>query len=131
MNKNSKIYIAGHRGLVGSAIVKNLEAKGYTNLVYRTHKELDLTSQKEVEEFFASEKPEFVILAAAKEPCPWLARMPLRAPFRCPAFFGVHPGSPPRTKQWREPCPQPFAVTWRSLPLPPTERGPDARAVYE
>ena len=66
INKNSKIYIAGHRGLVGSAIVKNLEAKGYTNLVYRTHKELDLTSQKKVEEFFASEKPEFVILAAAK-----------------------------------------------------------------
>ena len=66
MNKNSKIYIAGHRGLVGSAIVKNLENKGYTNLVYKTHKELDLTSQKEVEEFFASEKPEFVILAAAK-----------------------------------------------------------------
>lgn len=66
MSKSSKIYIAGHRGLVGSAIVKNLESKGYTNLVYRTHKELDLTSQKEVEEFFQSEKPEFVILAAAK-----------------------------------------------------------------
>ena len=66
MNKNSKIYIAGHRGLVGSAIVKNLENKGYTNLVYKTHKELDLTSSKEVEEFFSNEKPEFVILAAAK-----------------------------------------------------------------
>ena len=66
MSKSSKIYIAGHRGLVGSAIVKNLENKGYTNLVYKTHKELDLTSQKEVEEFFAVEKPEFVILAAAK-----------------------------------------------------------------
>jgi GDP-L-fucose synthase len=66
MNKNSKIYIAGHRGLVGSAIVKNLENKGYTNLVYKTHKELDLTSSKEVEDFFAAEKPEFVILAAAK-----------------------------------------------------------------
>jgi GDP-L-fucose synthase len=66
MNKNSKIYIAGHRGLVGSAIVKNLESKGYANLVYRTHKELDLTNQKEVEDFFANEKPEFVILAAAK-----------------------------------------------------------------
>ena len=66
INKNSNIYIAGHRGLVGSAIVKNLEAKGYTNLVYRTHKELDLTSQKEVEDFFKLEKPEFVILAAAK-----------------------------------------------------------------
>jgi GDP-L-fucose synthase len=66
INKNSKIYIAGHRGLVGSAIVKNLESKGYTNLVYRTHKELDLTNQKAVEEFFESEKPEYVILAAAK-----------------------------------------------------------------
>ena len=66
MNKNSKIYIAGHRGLVGSAIVKNLTAKGYTNLVYKTHKELDLTNQKAVEDFFASEKPQHVILAAAK-----------------------------------------------------------------
>ena len=66
MNKNSKIYIAGHRGLVGSAIVKNLESKGYTNLVYRTHKELDLTNQKEVEDFFEIEKPQYVILAAAK-----------------------------------------------------------------
>ena len=66
MTKSSKIYIAGHRGLVGSAIVKNLISKGYTNLVYRTHKELDLINQNEVEEFFKSEKPEFVILAAAK-----------------------------------------------------------------
>ncbi|MBD3808725.1 MAG: GDP-L-fucose synthase [Epsilonproteobacteria bacterium] len=66
MDKTSKIYIAGHRGLVGSAIVKNLESKGYTNLVYRTHKELDLTNQKAVEEFFEAEKPEYVILAAAK-----------------------------------------------------------------
>lgn len=66
MNKNSKIYIAGHRGLVGSAIVKNLQSKGYTNLVYRTHAELDLTNQKAVEEFFEIEKPEYVILAAAK-----------------------------------------------------------------
>ena len=66
MEKNSKIYIAGHRGLVGSAIVKNLEAKGYTNLVYRTHKELDLLDTAAVAKFFESEKPEFVILAAAK-----------------------------------------------------------------
>jgi len=66
MNLNSKIYIAGHRGLVGSAIVKNLELKGYTNLVYRTHKELDLLNQNDVEEFFEIEKPEYVILAAAK-----------------------------------------------------------------
>ena len=66
MNKNSKIYIAGHRGLVGSAIVKNLQSKGYINLVYRTHKELDLLNQIEVEKFFKKEKPEYVILAAAK-----------------------------------------------------------------
>lgn len=66
MTKTSKIYIAGHRGLVGSAIVKNLESKGYTNLIYRTHKELDLLNQVAVETFFESEKPEFVILAAAK-----------------------------------------------------------------
>ena len=66
INKNSKIYVAGHRGLVGSAIVKNLESKGYSNLIYRTHKELDLTNQKAVEDFFEIEKPEYVILAAAK-----------------------------------------------------------------
>jgi GDP-L-fucose synthase len=66
MNKTSKIYIAGHRGLVGSAIVKNLQQKGYTNLIYRTHKELDLLDQVAVENFFAKEKPEYVILAAAK-----------------------------------------------------------------
>ena len=66
MNKNSKIYIAGHRGLVGSAIVKNLRSKGYTNLVFRTHKELDLLSQNDVTKFFEEEKPEYVILAAAK-----------------------------------------------------------------
>ncbi len=66
MEKNAKIYIAGHRGLVGSAIVKNLEAKGYTNLVFRTHAELDLCSQVDVEKFFEEEKPNYVILAAAK-----------------------------------------------------------------
>jgi GDP-L-fucose synthase len=66
MKQNSKIYIAGHRGLVGSAIVKNLESKGYTNLVYRTHKELDLLDSMAVANFFKSEKPEYVILAAAK-----------------------------------------------------------------
>ncbi|MCF6309094.1 MAG: GDP-L-fucose synthase [Sulfurimonas sp.] len=66
MNKNSKIYIAGHSGLVGNAIVKNLESKGYTNLIYKTHKELDLLDQAAVENFFETEKPEYVILAAAK-----------------------------------------------------------------
>jgi GDP-L-fucose synthase len=66
MNRNSKIYIAGHRGLVGSAIVKNLKSKGYTNLIYKTHKELDLLDSVAVEKFFTDEKPEYVILAAAK-----------------------------------------------------------------
>jgi len=66
MNKNSKIYIAGHKGLVGSAIVRLLEKENYTNLVYRTHKELDLTNQLEVEKFFKTENPEYVFLAAAK-----------------------------------------------------------------
>lgn len=66
MEKNSKIYIAGHRGLVGSALVRNLEKVGYTNLVYRTHAELDLTDTHAVETFFEAEKPEYVILAAAK-----------------------------------------------------------------
>ena len=66
MDKNSKVYIAGHNGLVGSAIVKNLISKGYTNLIYRTHKELDLLDSVAVEKFFNQEKPEYVILAAAK-----------------------------------------------------------------
>lgn len=66
MNKDSKIYVAGHRGLVGSAIVRNLEERGYTNIIYRTHKELDLTRQVEVEKFFGEEKPEYIFLAAAK-----------------------------------------------------------------
>jgi len=66
MNKNAKIYIAGHRGLVGSALKKNLESKGYTNIIIRTHKELDLTNQQAVAELFIKEKPEYVILAAAK-----------------------------------------------------------------
>ena len=66
MEKNSKIYVAGHRGLVGSALVRNLEARGYTNIIGRTHKELDLTNQAAVNEFFAQEKPEYVILAAAR-----------------------------------------------------------------
>lgn len=66
MNTNSKIYVAGHRGLVGSAIVRKLEEKGYTNLVYRTSKELDLRDKTAVDSFFAEEKPDFVFLAAAK-----------------------------------------------------------------
>ncbi|GGK30638.1 GDP-L-fucose synthase [Yeosuana aromativorans] len=66
MNKDSKIYIAGHRGLVGSAILINLQEKGYHNIVTRTHKELDLTNQVAVETFFNEENPEYVFLAAAK-----------------------------------------------------------------
>ncbi len=66
MDKNIKIYIAGHRGLVGSAIKREFERKGYTNLVYRTHSELDLTDSKAVAEFFEQEKPDWVVQAAAK-----------------------------------------------------------------
>lgn len=66
MNKNGKIYVAGHRGMVGSAIVRELEKQGYTNIVTRTSKELDLRRQSEVEKFFEEEKPEYVFLAAAK-----------------------------------------------------------------
>ncbi|HBP66189.1 MAG TPA: GDP-fucose synthetase, partial [Desulfosporosinus sp.] len=66
MEKDSKIYVAGHRGLVGSAIVRNLEGKGYTNIIGRTHKELDLTDQLAVRSFFEEERPEYVVLAAAK-----------------------------------------------------------------
>ena len=60
MEKNSKIYVAGHRGMVGSAIVRELQRQGYTNIITRTHKELDLTRQDAVETFFAQEKPVFV-----------------------------------------------------------------------
>ena len=66
MNKNSKIYVAGHRGLVGSAIIKKLQNEGFSNIVCRTHSELDLMRQNEVEAFFETEKPEYVFLAAAK-----------------------------------------------------------------
>ena len=66
MEKNAKIYVAGHKGMVGSAIVRELERQGYHNLVLRTHKELDLTRQDQVEKFFEDEKPEYVFLAAAK-----------------------------------------------------------------
>lgn len=66
MKSNSKIYVAGHRGMVGSAIIRELNRQGYTNIVTRTHKELDLLRQNDVENFFAVEKPEYVFLAAAK-----------------------------------------------------------------
>lgn len=66
MDTGAKIFVAGHRGLVGAAIIRALNKQGYKNLVLRTHKELDLTRQADVEDFFHSEKPEYVILAAAK-----------------------------------------------------------------
>lgn len=66
MNKESKIYVAGHRGLVGSAIVRTLRANGYNNLLFKTSKELDLRKQAEVEAFFAQESPDYVFLSAAK-----------------------------------------------------------------
>lgn len=66
MNKNSKIYVAGHTGMVGSAIVRKLKAEGYTNLILRTHQELDLLDQAAVRAFFEKERPEYVFLAAAK-----------------------------------------------------------------
>lgn len=66
MEKDSKIYVAGHRGMVGSAIVRELQRQGYTNIITRTHRELDLINQQAVDDFFASERPEYVFLAAAK-----------------------------------------------------------------
>ena len=61
MDKNAKIYVAGHRGLVGSAIVRNLKVKGYNNIIGRTHKELELTNQSAVRAFFEQERPEYVV----------------------------------------------------------------------
>ena len=66
MDRNARIYVAGHRGLVGSAIMRNLQAKGYTNLLTKNHDELDMTSQHAVDAFFTVEKPDYVFLAAAK-----------------------------------------------------------------
>ena len=66
MEKKAKIYVAGHRGMVGSAIVRELKKQGYNNLVLRTHEELDLISQRDVDAFFASEKPEYVFHPAGK-----------------------------------------------------------------
>lgn len=66
MQKTAKIFIAGHRGLAGSAIVRELQRQGYTNLLLRTHAELDLTNQAAIESFFSAEKPEYVVLAAAR-----------------------------------------------------------------
>lgn len=66
MNIDNKIFIAGHRGMVGSAIMRNLVTKGYSNVIYRTSTELDLTNQKKVDEFFNAEKPDYVFMAAAK-----------------------------------------------------------------
>lgn len=66
MEKSAKIYVAGHRGMVGSAIVRELQRQGYSNIITRTHRELDLCRQEQVEQFFAAERPEYVFLAAAK-----------------------------------------------------------------
>src|SRR5229473_1479452 len=66
MNRDAKIYVAGHQGLVGSALVRQLRAQGYANLLLQTHHEFDLTKHSEVEKFFARERPEYVFLAAAK-----------------------------------------------------------------
>ena len=66
MERDSKIYVAGHRGLVGSAIVRNLQSKGFSNIIVRTHQELDLINQEEVNKFFNEKRPDYVFLAAAK-----------------------------------------------------------------
>ena len=66
MEKDSKIYLSGHRGLVGSAILRRLQKEGFTNIITKSHSELDLCNQQAVEDFFEKEKPEYVILAAAK-----------------------------------------------------------------
>ena len=66
MDKNAKIFIAGHRGMVGSAIMRTLQAKGYSNLLTRTRKELDLLDQRAVYDFLAHERPDYVFIAAAK-----------------------------------------------------------------
>jgi len=66
MEKNDRIYVVGHRGLAGSAILRNLQSAGYENLVYRSHRQLDLMRQEQVETFFRGERPQYVFLAAAR-----------------------------------------------------------------
>jgi GDP-L-fucose synthase len=66
MNKNDKIFVSGHRGLVGSAILKNLQERGFVNIIIKTHKELDLTNEKKVDLFFKKKKPDFLIICAAR-----------------------------------------------------------------
>src|SRR5688572_13720239 len=66
MNKDSKIYVAGHRGMVGSAIFRKLLSEGYTNIIFKSSSELDLRNQEQVNFFFNAEKPEYVFLAAAR-----------------------------------------------------------------
>ena len=66
MNKNAKIYVAGHRGMVGSGITRLLQSRGYTNVITRTHAQLDLLNQAAVHEFLATEKPDYIFIAAAK-----------------------------------------------------------------
>ena len=66
MKQSDKIFVAGHRGLVGSAIIRKLKSKGFNNIVTRTHNELDLTDQKAVLQFFSEEKPDYVFMCAAK-----------------------------------------------------------------
>ena len=90
MEKNAKIYVAGHRGMVGSAIVRELKKQGYTNIITRTHAELDLCRQDAVEGFFAQEKPEYVFLAAACSHQSWKRQMkPMPLP-RSPALNTVN-----------------------------------------
>lgn len=71
MEKDAKIYVAGHRGMVGSAIVRQLEKEGYHNIITRTHKELNLCRQEDVEKFFAEEKPEYVFSRRQKSAVSW------------------------------------------------------------
>ena len=66
MEKSSRIFVAGHRGLVGSAILRRLQKEGYQNILFRTHETLDLSRQREVEDFFDRERPDYVFMAAAK-----------------------------------------------------------------
>ena len=66
MEKDAKIYVAGHRGMVGGAILRKLQQENYTNIIVKTHEELDLINQQEVNKFFMKEKPDYVFLAAAK-----------------------------------------------------------------
>ena len=107
MEKNSKIYIAGHRGMVGSALMRKWQAEGFTNIITRTSAELDLRNQAAVTDFFSAAKPEYVILAAAK-----VGGIVANNTYRAEFLYDQHHGAKHRCYRQQLRCPA-FCGTFR------------------